>query len=294
MRKAAEFLVGFKDEDTGRRAPYSPQERWENQSGYSPNSIAAQISGLVVRRRHGARRAATRARRSSGCDRPTAGRRKVEDWTVTTNGPLSEEPYFLRLTKNGEPDTASPYAMGDGGPESIDQRAVVDPSFLDLVRYGIIAPDDPEVLSTLPVIDDELGFTTPNGPFWHRFSRDGYGETRDGGQWEITEPGTFTTLGRGWPLLTGERGEYAVTAGEDGAPYLATDGCRVRRERHDLRAGLGRPPADRRALLPGRARAPVRRRRWCGRTPAWCGSRGPSSRGARSTSRPSWPTATTG
>ena len=57
VRKAARFLTGFRDEETGRRAPYSPQERWENQSGYSPNSIAAQISGLVcaadIARKHG-------------------------------------------------------------------------------------------------------------------------------------------------------------------------------------------------------------------------------------------------
>ena len=36
-------------------------------------------------------------------------------------------------------------------------------------------------------------------------------EERDGGQWDITEDDTRTTLGRAWPLLTGERGEYAVT-----------------------------------------------------------------------------------
>ena len=47
VRKAASFLVRFKDEETGLRAPFSPQERWENQSGFSPNSIAAQINGLV-------------------------------------------------------------------------------------------------------------------------------------------------------------------------------------------------------------------------------------------------------
>ena len=57
---------------------------------------------------------------------------------------------------------------------------------------------------------------TPNGPFWRRFSFDGYGETRTGGEWAITDPGTGTTLGRAWPLLAGERGEYAVAAGGSG------------------------------------------------------------------------------
>ena len=220
VRKAAQFLVGFRDEETGRRAPYSPQERWENQAGYSPNSIATQVVGLVcaadIARRHGAGALARR-----WLDVADRWQRHVKDWTVTTNGPLSEDPYFLRLTKNGKPDTASPYEMGDGGPRSIDQRRVVDPSFLDLVRLGVLPADDAAVVNTLGVVDAELKVDTPNGPYWRRFTRDGYGETRDGGQWTITDPGTHTTLGRGWPILTGERGEYAVVAGQDATAYLA-------------------------------------------------------------------------
>ena len=30
---------------------------------------------------------------------------------------------------------------------------------------------------------------TPNGTFWHRFSFDGYGETRTGAQWDVSEDG---------------------------------------------------------------------------------------------------------
>ena len=219
VKKAADFIAGFKDEDTGLEAPFSPQERWENQSGYSPNSIAAQIAGLVcaadLARRNGDDASATRWLALAD-----SWRANLKHWTVTTNGPLSDKPYFLRLTKDGKPNTGTTYGIGDGGPSAIDQREVVDPSFLDLVRYGILPADDPDVLSTLPVIDDELKSDTPNGPFWHRFSQDGYGERRDGGQWDITDPDTFTTLGRGWPLLTGERGEYAVTAGQPAASYL--------------------------------------------------------------------------
>jgi glucoamylase len=220
VRKAVDFLLSFRDEETGRRAPYSTQERWENQSGYSPNSIAAQISGLLC--------AADLAKQQghpwlAKQWRAVADRwqRHVKGWTVTTNGPLSDAPYFLRLTKNGRPDTASPYEMGDGGPKSIDQRKVVDPSFLDLVRFGILSADDPAVENTLDVVDDKLGVTTPNGPFWRRFSHDGYGETRSGGEWITTDPGANKTLGRGWPILTGERGEYAVTAGADATAYLS-------------------------------------------------------------------------
>ncbi len=50
VKKAADFIADYSSRPRARRsekAPFSPQERWENQSGYSPNSIAAQINGLV-------------------------------------------------------------------------------------------------------------------------------------------------------------------------------------------------------------------------------------------------------
>ncbi len=220
VKKAANFLARFRDEETGRRAPFSPQERWENQSGYSPNSIATQVAGLVcaadIARKNGDRRSARR-----WLELADRWQSKVKDWTRTTTGPLSTAPYFLRLTKDGEPDKGTEYGIGDGGPSAVDQRRVVDPSFLDLVRLGLEEADDPDIVSTLAVVDQELRVETPNGPFWHRFSFDGYGETRDGGQWEITDDDTGTTLGRAWPLLTGERGEYAVTAGQDASIHLA-------------------------------------------------------------------------
>jgi glucoamylase len=219
VKKAADFLASFVDQDSGRAAPYTPQERWENQSGYSPNTIAAEISGLVcaadMARRNGDDASAKRW--LALADRWKA---QLKKWTVTTNGPLSSRPYFLRLTKDGDPNAGTTYSIGDGGPSAVDQRRVVDPSFLDLVRDGILRPHDRTVRSTLKVVDSQLRVRTPNGPFWHRFSFDGYGETDTGGEWTITDPDTFTTHGRVWPLLTGERGEYAVTAGGGGERYL--------------------------------------------------------------------------
>jgi glucoamylase len=242
VKKAANFIADYVDPESGRHSPYTPQERWENQSGYSPNSIAAQINGLVCAAdiaRHNGDRASAR-RWLALADRWKA---HVKGWTVTTNGPLSDRPYFLRLTKDGNPNAGTRYAIGDGGPTSIDQRRVVDPSFLDLVRYGILRPHDRAVRSSLPVIDRQLGVHTPNGPFWHRSSFDGYGETRSGGEWTITPSGTFTTLGRAWPILTDERGEYAVTAGARAERYLGA------MARATNRSGLlaeqvwdGRPP----------------------------------------------------
>jgi glucoamylase len=56
---------------------------------------------------------------------------------------------------------------------------------------------------------------TPCGPVWHRYNGDGYGEHDDG------SPYDGTGRGRGWPLLTGERGHYELAAGRDPLPFLA-------------------------------------------------------------------------
>jgi GH15 family glucan-1,4-alpha-glucosidase len=74
--------------------------------------------------------------------------------------------------------------------------------------------DDPCILDSLKAVDHLLKTDTPNGPVWHRYNSDGYGEHDDGSAFD------GTGRGRGWPLLTGERGHYALSAGEDVLPYL--------------------------------------------------------------------------
>jgi len=191
------------------RGPTS-QERWENAEGYSPATIAAEIAALVVAadiaERNGAVADAARYR-----DVADAWQKAVAGWTRTRNGPLSRDPYYLRLTKDGNADAGTTYTIGDGGP-TIDQRAVVDPSFLELVRLGVKAANDRDIVSTLPVVDAQLSVLTPNGRFWHRYNFDGYGETADGGP--FPGPGN---RGRLWPIFAGERGEYELAAGRTAA-----------------------------------------------------------------------------
>jgi glucoamylase len=211
VQRAADFIVNFNQD--GHTAPWTPQERWENQSGYSPATIASEIAGLVC--------AATIAQANGDTARAQrylstadSWQRQVEDWTVTTNGPYSSQPYFLRLTKDGNPNAGTTYSIGDGGPSAIDQRKVVDPSFLELVRLGVKPANDPAVVDSLPVIDRQLGVVTLSGEFWHRYNFDGYGETRTGGPWHISQPNTHDTIGRVWPIFAGERGEYELAAGQ--------------------------------------------------------------------------------
>ena len=215
VKRAADFLLAFQQD--GNRAPWSPQDRWENQSGYSPATIASQIAGLVCAA-HLAQAngdAASAQRYLATADDWQA---RVKGWTVTTTGPYSEGPYFLRLTKDGNPNAGTTYTIGDSGPSNVDQRLVVDPSFLDLVRLGVLPADDPAVVNSLAVIDEQLGVPTARGFYWHRASFDGYGEKANGDPWEFGLPDdSRITLGRAWPLLNGERGEYHLAAGDAAA-----------------------------------------------------------------------------
>lgn len=111
VRPAAEFIVN--------NGPATPQERWENQGGYSPATIAAEIAGLVcaaeIAQENGDGEAASRYFKIAD-----EWQKKVEEWTVTENGSLSEKPYYLRITKNGDPNEGTTYDVGDSGPPSID------------------------------------------------------------------------------------------------------------------------------------------------------------------------------
>jgi glucoamylase len=211
VKSAADFLVGFSQD--GHAAPWTPQERWENQSGYSPATIASEIAGLVcaadIASRNGD--AASAQRYLHTADQWRAG---LKGWTATSTGPYSSQPYFLRLSKDGKPNLGTTYSIGDSGPSAADQRTVVDPSYLELVRLGVLPANDATVTNSNRVIDAQLSYRTPRGTFWHRASFDGYGETRTGAPWILgSAPDSFVTLGRGWPLLNGERGEYDLARG---------------------------------------------------------------------------------
>jgi glucoamylase len=210
VRLSADYLAAH--------GPASPQERWENLGNYSPATIAAEIAGLVcaadIARHNGARPTAHRYLALAD-----AWRANLDAWTRTTTGPLSNRPYFLRVSVSGDADAGTKIQVPDGGP-LVDERRIVDPSFLELVRLGVVRADDRDIRSTLAVVDRKLRFATPNGPFWHRSSFDGYGEKRDGSRWEPTDDGSRQTLGRGWPLLSGERGEYQLAAGDSAQALL--------------------------------------------------------------------------
>jgi glucoamylase len=224
VRSAADYLVNNEDK------PRSNQERWENQDGFSPNTIATEIAGLIcaadIARKNGD--AARAARYEALADE---WQQKVEGWTATSSpdAPYSPKPYYVRVTKDGNPNDGSTYNLGDNFNRPVAEWEIVDNSFLGLVLFGVKRWNDPTILNSLDVGDGNattpypLKVNTPSGPIWHRFTYDGYGEQRNGDDWDLFfDNPARQTRGRLWPLLSGERGEYELTAGRGARRFLRT------------------------------------------------------------------------
>jgi glucoamylase len=211
---AADFLVAH--------GPSDGVERWEEQSGYSPSTIAAEIAGLTAAAKIAAANGDTfRARLYQATADQFA--RNIKAWTVTTTGPYPPS-YFIRLSKTGDPNAAVSYNLGNGS-GTFDQRSIVDAGFLELVRLGVLPAADPTVRASLAVVDRVIERQTPNGPGFYRYgtgmpgSEDGYGDCYEPDPTNCSptgKPWPTGNMGSGhlWPVLAGERGEYDV-AGSD-------------------------------------------------------------------------------
>ena len=211
-----------------RCGPATPQERWEENAGYSPATLAVEIAALVCAAAFAeleAESALARYLREVADSWST----RLEDWTFTRCGGLvsGQREYYERIAvvRPEELDLLGtecrvflPIANRRDPTEARSQCCIVDGGFLELVRYGVRAADDPHVLKTLPVYDALLRVDTPNGPAWRRYNHDGYGEGANG------EPYDGAGIGRAWPLLTGERGHYELAAGRDALSYIQAMG----------------------------------------------------------------------
>ncbi len=224
VRPAADFIV-----DHG---PAYGVERWEEHPGYSPSTIAAEIAGLVAAA-HLASAAGDSARANLYLATADYYQRNVKAWTVTTTGPYAGHRYFIRLSPSGDPNAAETYDLGNGSLTNVDQRAVIDAGFLELTRLGELPASDPDVQTSLGVVDSVLKSETASGPGWHRYgvkangSTDGYGDCYEPDPTNCSptgEPWFTHAVGSGhlWPLLTGERAEQQLQSGEQaGASGLA-------------------------------------------------------------------------
>lgn len=196
--------------------PVTQQERWEENSGYSPSTLAAAIAGLVCA-----------AEFANDDGDPDAARYflqvsdywagHLEDWTYTHSGASVREfsEYYERIASvlaDSPTDVGRvflPVANLPAGAGSFEECAVIDGGFLELVRYGVRNADDPHITQSLKVYDATCKVETPVGPCWHRYTHDGYGQKDNGDGYD------GTGVGRAWPLLTGERAHYTLAGGGD-------------------------------------------------------------------------------
>jgi len=202
-----------------RTGPSTQQDRWEENEGINAYTLATMISALV---------AGAALLPSPEADWALAladfWNANIEPWLTIGGTELARQydvgGYYVRvapadiIAHAGASHANVPIrnqrdATGLPGDEQIGTE------FLYLVRTGLRRHDDPLILGSLRLTDALLKSDTPTGPVWHRYRGDGYGEHEDGSAFD------GTGIGRGWPLLTGERGHYELCAGNDPLPYLA-------------------------------------------------------------------------
>lgn len=208
VRQAAQYLV--------INGPVSPEDRWEEDPGYSPFTVAAEIAALLA----AADLADLNDESSTAAYlRETADvwYASIDRWMYASGTDWCEEfgveGYYVRIAPM-DPDDGATSLDGTvilkNVPAAEDHREavhLVSPDALAFVRFGLRSPDDPRIQDTAKVIDALLKVETSSGPAWHRYNDDGYGEHADG------SPFDGTGIGRGWPLLTGERGHFELAAG---------------------------------------------------------------------------------
>jgi glucoamylase len=208
VHRACAFIV--------RTGPATDQDRWEENAGYSPATIAVEVAGLLagadLAERMGESAAARFLRETAD-----AWNADIESWIYVTGTDLAKEcgvaGYYLRIAAEGDHDLSGVPVHGriavrnrPASEAEIATDELVGADALALVRLGLRAADDPRIRDTITVIDHLTRVDLPQGPVWHRYNNDGYGEHNDG------RPFDGTGHGRAWPLLTGERAHYAIAA----------------------------------------------------------------------------------
>ena len=222
-----------------RNGPWTEEERWEENSGYSPSTIAAEIAGLV----DAAQIALANSDTGDAANWLNAAdywQQNVTGWTYTTQGcpnvnsNCNSTSMYMRINTSGaqggplparwnpsaypNPNMSITIGNNGGNHRAID---IIDGGFLELVRMGVKPANDPTITNSLIAYDGGIKQTVGSNayPAWFRYNFDGYGETNAGDPYNGS-----SGRGRLWPIFDAERGNYQIAAtgtGSAGSPYLA-------------------------------------------------------------------------
>ncbi len=155
IQRAAAYLI--------LQGPVTGQDRWEENAGYSPSTLATVIAGLVC-----VAEACNERRNTKLADFILVYAdwlaAHIEEWTVTRQGDLVEgcPRHYIRINptdpdapdSHADPNTTMIQLANGGGLHPA--RNVVGGDFLHLVRLGIRSASDPIVCDSIEVIDRVL------------------------------------------------------------------------------------------------------------------------------------------
>ena len=208
VRRAAGYLA--------RNGPVTQEDRWEEEGGYSPFTLAVEIAGLLAAgdfaEEKGEYSLATYLKETAD-----TWNENIERWTYVTGTELAKKVgvkgYYVRIAPTNADASELQASAFVGtktrglGQDVLPLEQMVSVDALALVRFGLRSPKDPRIVDTVKIIDAILKKDTKTGPVWHRYNLDGYGEHDDG------SPFDGTGVGRGWPMLAGERAHYELALG---------------------------------------------------------------------------------
>jgi len=210
VRAMIERAVGY----LVQNGPISPQDRWEENAGISPFTLAVQIVALIA-----AAEWLEGEQREYVLSLADYWNERIEDWTYVAGGPLAAEHgvegYYVRIgPAAAQGGLRGRVNVANRAGESLPATAMVGMEYLHLVRLGLRPAEDQRIVDTLKITEAVLKVITPSGTAYHRYNGDGYGEHADG------SPYDGSGIGRAWPLLTGERGHFELQRGSDPVRYL--------------------------------------------------------------------------
>ncbi len=234
-----------------RTGPATEQDRWEENAGLTPSTLAPVVAALVVAAEHLPEPAATYC-----LELADDWNASIEDWTYARGTRLASEHgvdgHYVRIAS---PDVlagapiSTPVPVRNRPPEIVDGRRATRWSGRTSWRSCGSGSASPTTRGSCRASRSPMLSCGPR----RRAGRSGIATTATATASTRTgAPSTGPGSAAGWPLLVGERGHYELDAGRDARPYLeamrrmASDGGMLPEQVWDV------APIPERHLAPGR------------------------------------------
>jgi len=166
---------------------YTAQERWEEEGGFSPNTLAVMAAAMQL---------------SGRPDKAAKFLSVALEKSVVRSGPLSSRPYFVRIAQRGLPDAGDWLQINNGGPW-IEEAKQIDGGFLEWARwfpnprasFASLGDELSQVLENSASVyanpNNGVAFTVRGLPLYRRYNLDAYGLKQQGGPWPILTAESF-------------------------------------------------------------------------------------------------------